>query len=350
MSNDFLVTEIDIENQAMMKKVHDFLKKEALMINDQIDYCAVIYNDEKEIIATISKYFNTIRYLAIKPEYQGFNLTNKLVSYIISIIYQTGFNEVFVLTKPIYLKHFQTLGFNSLYENSSFVFLTNRFDLFQQYLNYLKEQKQNKKDVSIVILNANPFTKGHQHLVTIASKNSEIVYLILVKEDASLFSYEERKIMVKEGIKDLKNVVFLDGSSYLISKSTFPSYFLPSKTVAMMQQTILDANIFIKYITPILEIKQRFVGEEPFSKTTKQYNETLAEELTLHQIKLTIIPRLKINKIIVSATTVRKLFIKGNFEQLALLVPKSTLLFLEKLNYLEYQKKINIEQLVEKNY
>jgi len=348
--NGFLIEEIDIENKEIMKKVQDFLKQEALAINDQIDYCAVIYNDEKTIIATISKYFNTIRYLAVKSEYQGFNLANRLVSYIIDVIYQAEFNEVFVLTKSLYLKHFQSLGFHSLYENSNFIFLTNRFDLFQQYLNYLKEQKQNKKNASIVILNANPFTKGHQHLITIASKNSEIVYLILVKEDASLFTYQERKEMVKNGTKALKNVVFLDGSSYLISKSTFPSYFLPSKQVAMIQQTILDANIFAKYIAPALQINKRFLGEEPFSKTTKQYNETLKKELISSQIKLEIIPRLKINDTIISATTVRKLFIKGDFKQLALLVPESTLTFLKKLNYLEYQEKININQLIEKKH
>ncbi|WP_249728056.1 citrate lyase holo-[acyl-carrier protein] synthase [Spiroplasma attinicola] len=46
MINGFLIEEIDIENKEIMKKVQDFLKQEALVINDQIDYCAVI-NDEK---------------------------------------------------------------------------------------------------------------------------------------------------------------------------------------------------------------------------------------------------------------------------------------------------------------
>jgi len=48
--NRFLIEEIDIENQEIMKKVQDFLKQEVLIINDQIDYCADIYNDKKTII------------------------------------------------------------------------------------------------------------------------------------------------------------------------------------------------------------------------------------------------------------------------------------------------------------
>ncbi|MDO8060026.1 adenylyltransferase/cytidyltransferase family protein [Candidatus Phytoplasma aurantifolia] len=60
------------------------------------------------------------------------------------------------------------------------------------------------------------FTKGHHYLVKTASNNSDFVYIIMVKEDISLFSYEQRKEMVKLATKDIPNVFVVEGSNYLV--------------------------------------------------------------------------------------------------------------------------------------
>ncbi|PQP78702.1 [citrate (pro-3S)-lyase] ligase [Spiroplasma sp. ChiS] len=241
---------------------------------DLVQEYGVIYN-QKQIIGVIGRYLNNLKCLGVSPSYQGYNLANTLVTYMIEKIYQQGFNEVFVFTKPVYEELFQQLGFELIVKNEKALFLTNRYDYFQNYLQYLRSQKQPTELNGVIVLNANPFTKGHQYLIKKASEQMECVYLILVKEEASLFTYQQRLTMTKLGTKYLRNVVVLEGSYYLVSKNIFPSYFLPSVTEVIKTQTQLDTQIFLNYFVPLLRIKKRFVGEEPFSKTTNLYNETM---------------------------------------------------------------------------
>ncbi|MDV3158388.1 MAG: hypothetical protein Q8753_01890 [Pigeon pea little leaf phytoplasma] len=124
-------------------------------------------------------------------------MTNLLISFIIKRIYKENFNEIFVFTKPINFTIFKKLGFKLIYFNEDFGFFTNRYDYFEEYLVYLSEiQKKNivsnMNNISAIVMNANPFTKGHQYLVQTASNNSDFVYLIMVKEDISLFSGRQR--------------------------------------------------------------------------------------------------------------------------------------------------------------
>ena len=101
----------------------------------------------------------------------------------------------------------------------------------------------------------------------------------------------------------------------MISTSTFAEYF--SKDV-LQEQTILpamDVRIFGQYIAPCLNIKKRFVGEEPFDKVTRQYNDAMKSILPNFGIKLIEVPRLKNGKdVIINATSVRHLLSCGDLE------------------------------------
>ena len=41
--------------------------------------------------------------------------------------------------------------------------------------------------VAAIVMNANPFTLGHQYLVEKAAAENDLVHLFMVSEDASLF-------------------------------------------------------------------------------------------------------------------------------------------------------------------
>ncbi|WP_368486539.1 [citrate (pro-3S)-lyase] ligase [Spiroplasma sp. DGKH1] len=349
MDNIWQIHDIKMTDKLTLSKVGELLKSVNLK-QDIIDECAVIYDENENVIATVSRYLNTLKCLAIDRHYQGNNLANKLVTYMIQKIYQQGWNEVFVFTKPDYFGVFQQLGFNIIYQNNNFAFLTNRYDLFKNYLDYLAKEKNNHRYASVIVMNANPFTKGHWYLVQQASLQSDFVYIIPVKEQGSLFNYQERKKMIEQGVQEFKNVKVLEGSNYLVSKNVFPAYFLPSPQAVISEQTNLDAHIFVDYIAKALQVTTRFVGDEPYSTTTNEYNKMMATVFAANHFNLVIIPRLTFNNHAISATTARKLFITGDFEQLQAIVPWSTFNFLKKLDYLSYQKIPNIKALIEKDY
>lgn len=337
------------DNKEIIAKIEKLLCEENLK-NDFIEEYAIILSDEDELIAVIGRYLNNLRCLVIKKEYRNYNLANILIDFMIKRIYKNHFKEIFVFTKPINFKIFQNLGFRIIYNNDEFGFLTNRFDLLNKYLKYLLNEKEDKENSSVIVMNANPFTKGHEYLIKKACENSSFVYVIMVSEEASLFTYKERLDMIKLAIQKFSNVKILEGSNYLVSKNVFPSYFLPSKEEVVKQQIILDSFIFVNYIVPALNIKKRFVGEEPFSITTNLYNQIMTEVFKTKEIELIIIPRKKYQDKSISATQVRKLFIQGNFEEISQLVPTSSLNYLKNLNYSKYKENKELLKLVEKKY
>lgn len=117
----------------------------------------------------------------------------------------------------------------------------------------------------------------------------------------------------------------------IISLLTFPDYFgKDDKTDKISIGCSKDVTIFGKYICPISRISERFVGEEPFDRVTKQYNDSMKKILPYFGVKLSEIPRkFSINGEIISATKVRQALEKHDFEKLKKYVPNSTLEYLK---------------------
>lgn len=162
-----------------------------------------------------------------------------------------------------------------------------------------------------IVMNANPFTIGHRKLVEYASSRVDRLYVFVVEEDASFFSFEERFHMVVLGTQDISNVSVLASGNFIISNKTFYSYFTkedePEKKVDISQ----DILIFARYIAPYFGIKKRFVGDEPTDQITAQYNEQMKSILPSLGCELIEIPRFTNENVTVSGSKVRKA-IKGN--------------------------------------
>ena len=120
----------------------------------------------------------------------------------------------------------------------------------------------------VVVMNCNPFTLGHRYLIEQAAKQVERLFVMVVREDCSLFAYAERKAMVEQGVAHLENVMVIDGSEYAISQATFPTYFLKRLDDAADTQMLLDLDLFRRHIAPALGATVRFVGTEPTDRLT----------------------------------------------------------------------------------
>ena len=144
-----------------------------------------------------------------------------------------------------------------------------------------------------------------------------------MSEDASLVPFEIRKKLVIEGTSHLKNLIYHDSGAYIISSSTFPSYFQKDETAVIESHANLDLEVFIK-IAHSLGINARYVGEEPKSLVTGIYNKIMAQKLPEHEIKCVIIPRKALNGEIISASNVRQAIKNNTLDQIKDLVPAST--------------------------
>ena len=170
-------------------------------------------------------------------------------------------------------------------------------------------------------MNCNPFTLGHRYLIEQAAKQVEQLFVMVVREDCSLFAYAERKAMVEQGVAHLENVTVIDGSEYAISQATFPTYFLKRLDDAADTQMLLDLDLFRRHIAPALGATVRFVGTEPTDRLTRRYNQLMHEVLA--DVRETA--RLEKEGNAVSASRVRKAMEQGDMSTIRQLVPPTTL-------------------------
>lgn len=170
-------------------------------------------------------------------------------------------------------------------------------------------------------MNCNPFTLGHRYLIEQAAKQVERLFVMVVREDCSLFAYAERKAMVEQGVAHLENVTVIDGSEYAISQATFPTYFLKRLDDAADTQMLLDLDLFRRHIAPALGATVRFVGTEPTDQLTRRYNQLMHEVLA----DVREIARLEKEGNAVSASRVRKAMEQGDMSTIRQLVPPTTL-------------------------
>lgn len=179
-----------------------------------------------------------------------------------------------------------------------------------------------------IVMNCNPFTKGHRYLIEQATLQVDLLYIFVVEEDKSVFKFEDRIEMVRRGTADLDNVKVLPSGKYIISKETFSQYF-EKDNVEQVDDMDYDVRIFGEVVAKELGISVRFVGEEPFDKVTRKYNETMKSILPEYGMEVIEIPRVTSgNGQAISASAVRRALNEQNEELVQSMLPESTIEYL----------------------
>ena len=196
------------------------------------------------------------------------------------------------------------------------------------FVNYLDSLAKYKKPTigrnGCIVMNCNPFTNGHKFLVEYASKKVDTLYVFVVEENKSMFSFNDRKKMVELGTKDMYNVVVLGSGSFIISAITFPGYFVKDNIKNCAIDCSTDLTLFSKYIAPMLDIKVRFAGEEPLDPITSQYNQAMSEILPQFGIEFDTIKRMEFEGEVISASRVRNCIDEDRISEIKEMVPPST--------------------------
>ena len=359
------------------QRIEAFLKRNGLRIDD-MNYYAAVLDDDGEMIAGGGLKDDVIKCVAVDDAHKGEAIANTLVSHLISHANQEGYSCIKLFTKPKNRQLFESLSFRLLAEAPEAILMetgiggiSNTVEALkkikeesEKYKEYNKECKEDNKEckedskeckeeektnlntstsqhlntsylntstpqhlnttmqpTGCIVMNCNPFTLGHRYLIEQAAKQVERLYVMVVKEDCSLFAYTERKAMVEQGVADIENVSVIDGSDYAISRATFPTYFLKRLDDAADTQMLLDLDLFRRHIAPALGATVRFVGTEPTDQLTRRYNQLMHEALK----DVREINRLEKDGNAVSASRVRKAMEEGDMNTIRQLVPPTTL-------------------------
>jgi [citrate (pro-3S)-lyase] ligase len=318
---------IQKENKNKRIEAESFLNMISLDFDQAVD-TTILLRKKEEIVGTISAEDNLIKCMGVNPDYRNEGILNKLISEMIKYKYSQNIFELSVITGRCNKDKLESLGFYEVHSTDSVVLMENSRYKFKNYLESLEKHKVKSEKNAGIVMNLNPITNGHLYLLEKASRENEYTYVFLVSEDKSIIPYEDRLKLAKESTKNIKNLEILKGGDYIISSTTFPSYFTKDYNEWIDSYCRLDLNIFGKYISKSLSIKKRYVGSEPYCNLTSYYNKKMHEILPKYDIEVVEVDRLKVEMEEVSASKVRKLSEEDKFEELKKLVPEPTYKYL----------------------
>ena len=282
--------------------------------------------ESEHLVAVGARDGRVLKMLSVAGGLEGSALLEQVVTALVELGLQEGLDSFFVFSAPAQVETFEALGFNLLAASGRCALLEYGDGLHRYLARYQRLVTPGSNGA--VVANCNPFTLGHRYLIEQAAALVERLYLFVVREERSLFPFEYRFKMVREGTSDLPNVTLLDTSSYAVSPVTFPTYFLKEGDPGGALQMELDLLLFASRIAPYFRIRTRFVGSEPLSGTTTRYNAAMHAILPAFGVTVTELARVGARDAAVSASRVREQLARGEAEGLAGLVPESTRQFL----------------------
>ena len=332
------------------RQIETFLQANGLRYDDVDYYAALVDESSDEMIAGGGLKGCVIKCVAVADGHKGEAVANVIVSHLLAKANEDGYQCVKLYTKPHNRQLFESLSFRLIAEAPNAILMETGVGGIEKWSDELRVKndelgvrndelrvtndelgvtndelriKSVRKPIGAIVMNANPFTLGHRFLVEQSSELVERLYVVVVREDCSMFSYGERKAMVIQGVRDIGNVVVVDGSDYAVSAATFPTYFLKQISDATDTQITLDLDIYRRRIAPALGATVRFFGSEPTDPLTRRYNELMHQQLGedhVHEIQ-----RKQQDGIPISASRVRKAMLEGRLWDAIQMVPPTTI-------------------------
>ena len=327
---DNLETEIvDLESKKEIREISAFLAVFNLGYESGLDYTIALRQDGV-IVATGSFKGEVLRNIAVNQGLQGQGLTAVVVTALMRAQARRGIIHNFIFTKPEKALMFASLGFTEIVRVEPYAaLLESGMGGIDTWCGEICRQLADLASRrAALVVNCDPFTKGHEALISRAAAENEAVAIFVVSEDRSAFPFADRLRLVREGVKHMPNVLVVPSGKYIISEATFPNYFLKGSD-QVVAQTLLDITLFAERIAPALDIVRRYVGEEPACPVTSAYNEAMLAILPGRGIEVKVMPRITVDGELISASTVRDAWQARNWAKVAAMVPEHTLAYLQ---------------------
>ena len=324
----FFSDEINLNNKNDIKEVRKFLNE----FDVEFDYPdkTFVIRRNNQIIATGSAEGNILKYFFSYEEYKGQGLMGIIYNSLLNHLMEKGYDSFFVFTTPNNNIIFESLGLKEVYSTETVSLLEGGFYNYERWIANIKTYLPAKKGIrGSIIMNCNPMTLGHQYLIQKALNEVDELLIFVVEEDQSVFPFKDRFAIMENELVNEPGVILFKSGPYIISRGTFPTYFIKEKDDMLDIYTKLDGAIFGNKIAKDLDIDIRFLGTEPQDIVTSLYNETLKQLLKNSGVNVKVIPRKSIDGKIVSASHVRDLLSKGKDIEAYTLLPESTIQYLK---------------------
>lgn len=338
MTDDATIEVVDPRrDRAVLGLVTDLLAERGLGRDDDVELFVVARRGD-HLIGCVGLAGTVVKCTAVSPAETGTGIAARLMAELQNQALDRGRPHLLVYTQPSNREAFTALGYRPIAEVPGLVTLLENtpFGLSGYCERLRREEGLVQGRVGAIVMHANPFTLGHQHLVRTAAQQCARLHVWVVAEEGAMFSAADRLSLVRAGcaaLPEAPQVRVHAGTAYLVSRATFPEYFLRDPDLVDQGVAGLDVQLFRRHIGPALGITDRYVGTEPLSPVTARYNQELRrwlESEPMEQPPITVheVPRLEVDQTVVSASRVRSLLGEGRLDEVAALVPATTLAYL----------------------
>ena len=319
---------VEITGDSELSDAFAFMSAQGLFPDTSVDFLLGMKRDNR-IVATGGASGSVIKFLCVDPALQGEGIAARIVTEIIERLSLKEVHHYFVYTKPEVALLLESMGFTEVASvKDKAVLLEGGIGSVSNWLKSLETFPSETGKAAAVVVNGNPLTLGHLHLLKTAREEEGALHVLVVSTDQSLFPASVRMKIIREATADWGNTIVHEAGEYIVSMATFPSYFTRKEEVAYIQAS-LDIEVFGRHIVPALSIGSRYVGEEPYCSVTALYNKAMKERLAAYGVRFVEIPRIESAASVISASMVRKM-LKDGVEPSSLenIVPEATINFL----------------------
>ena len=252
-----------------LESLCEFLSAAGLTYEGGAEYTVLLLDDETDaVVGTGSLCGSVLKYIAVSEAMQGEGGAASIVSELVRHAYTCGRRKLFLFTKPQNEYLFRSLGFFRIAATDGAVYMENSRSGLKNYLDSLEKGRGIQ---GAIVANCNPFTLGHKYLMETAAAQVDFLHVFILSENSAEnaeFSAEARFELVKKGTKHIKNLLLHRSGDYIISHSTFPTYFIKDKADAGRINADLDLTLFGSAIAPghsadSLRMKSKSISSMP---------------------------------------------------------------------------------------
>lgn len=157
------------ESPREMQEVTNLLAERQLELDTRVEVLVVCRAGER-LIASGGLEQNLIKCVAVAQDFSGESLSLRLGTELIALAAQRGRFHLFLYSAPHNRKLFRGWGFYPLVEVPGLVVVMENSPIaLQAYCESLRLQRKAGRRIGFIALNANPFTLGHQFLISRAT-------------------------------------------------------------------------------------------------------------------------------------------------------------------------------------
>jgi [citrate (pro-3S)-lyase] ligase len=211
-----------------LEELRTFLARNGLAYDEGVRFSVCLTEGEK-ITAAGSLDGGVLKCIAVSPEFKEAGLAARIVTELIGEAARNGVFHLFVFTKPGNEFLFGKLGFYPIAKTNDVLLMENKKDGIASFVASLERPAGAEaagSPTGAIVMNCNPFTRGHQYLIESAAGQCAWLHIFVVSENKSAFPADLRYRLVREGTARIKNVLVHPTGPYLVSSATFPDYFL----------------------------------------------------------------------------------------------------------------------------